>query len=372
MLLRQAKNRLRPAATLTEVLVAIFIMGIGLLALLSLFPLGALSMAQAIKDDRTAHAAKNAFAVAELFNIHNDPYVYPQAAYQYPQNALISDGYVNPLPGVMPPLADPTKPSYPVYVDPYAFSFLGLNALQPLGQTVGNTGGIGISRRSPALATNLGSMVFPISNQPTVRWFTLLDDVSNFQDNAAPVLAPLPLPPVAPFIQPTVQRANRYSWAYMLRRPKSGDPTVVDVSVVVYSGRSLSILGETAYSTGVDPATLAPTQGVRFDPSLKYVDVSFPVGQAPPVRRGSWILDATVVVPTNPPQPDPHGFFYRVVEVTDLGTVAAGTNAFRLELQTSPKAASFVVQGGNVIPYGVLIVMENVVEVFDKGQGWKP
>jgi prepilin-type N-terminal cleavage/methylation domain-containing protein len=38
--------------TLTEVLVAIFIMGIGLLALLSLFPLGALTMAQAIKDDR--------------------------------------------------------------------------------------------------------------------------------------------------------------------------------------------------------------------------------------------------------------------------------------------------------------------------------
>src|SRR5207245_5291547 len=66
----------RRAATLTEVLVAIFIVGIGLLALLSLFPLGALSMAQAIKDDRTAHAANNAFAIAEMFNIHNDPLIY--------------------------------------------------------------------------------------------------------------------------------------------------------------------------------------------------------------------------------------------------------------------------------------------------------
>jgi hypothetical protein len=160
----------------------------------------------------------------------------------------------------------------------------------------------------------------------------------------------------------------------MLRRPKSGDPTVVDVSVVLYSGRSLSVLGETAYSTGVDPATLAPTRGVRFDPSLKYVDVSFPVGQAPPVRRGSWILDATVVIPTNPPQPDPHGFFYRVVEVTDLGTLGAGINGFRLELQTNPKAASYYIPapGSPPVPYGVLIVMENVVEVFDKGQGWKP
>src|SRR5437660_11496786 len=53
----------RPAATLVEVLVAIFVTAIGLLALLTLFPLGALSMAQAIKDDRTAHSAKNANAI---------------------------------------------------------------------------------------------------------------------------------------------------------------------------------------------------------------------------------------------------------------------------------------------------------------------
>ena len=40
------------AVTLLEVLAAIFIMGLGLLALLSLFSIGALSMAQTIKDDR--------------------------------------------------------------------------------------------------------------------------------------------------------------------------------------------------------------------------------------------------------------------------------------------------------------------------------
>jgi hypothetical protein len=46
--------------TLLEVLVAIFIMAIGLLALLTLFPLGALRMAQALKDDRTAQVAVSA------------------------------------------------------------------------------------------------------------------------------------------------------------------------------------------------------------------------------------------------------------------------------------------------------------------------
>jgi hypothetical protein len=49
-------------ATLVEVLAAIFIMGVGLLALLTLFPLGALDMAQAIEDERTGAVAVEAQA----------------------------------------------------------------------------------------------------------------------------------------------------------------------------------------------------------------------------------------------------------------------------------------------------------------------
>ena len=52
-------------AALVEVLIAIFIMGIGLLALLTLFPLGAIEMAQAIQDDRTAAVAADAIALSE-------------------------------------------------------------------------------------------------------------------------------------------------------------------------------------------------------------------------------------------------------------------------------------------------------------------
>ena len=50
--------------TLVEVLVAIFVMGVGLLALLQLFPVGALEMARAIKDDRTAAVAAEASALS--------------------------------------------------------------------------------------------------------------------------------------------------------------------------------------------------------------------------------------------------------------------------------------------------------------------
>jgi hypothetical protein len=55
----------RAGVTLIEVLAAIFITGVGLLALLVLFPLGALSLAQAIQDDRTAAVAQGAVALGQ-------------------------------------------------------------------------------------------------------------------------------------------------------------------------------------------------------------------------------------------------------------------------------------------------------------------
>jgi prepilin-type N-terminal cleavage/methylation domain-containing protein len=62
-----APSRARQAgSTLIEVLVAIFVMAIGLLAVLTVFPLGALSMAQEIKDDRTAAVASEATALSAL------------------------------------------------------------------------------------------------------------------------------------------------------------------------------------------------------------------------------------------------------------------------------------------------------------------
>jgi len=56
----------RTGITLVEVLVAIFIIGVGLLALLTLFPLGALELAQAIKDDRAGTIAAEAQVLGEV------------------------------------------------------------------------------------------------------------------------------------------------------------------------------------------------------------------------------------------------------------------------------------------------------------------
>src|SRR5207302_679219 len=94
----------RDGVTLIEVLVAIFVMGLGMIALLTLFPLGVLQMAQAIKDDRTAIAAANAASVAKVWNIRVDDNV--------------SQYYKNPVGTFGLPDASAGSSGYPVYVDP--------------------------------------------------------------------------------------------------------------------------------------------------------------------------------------------------------------------------------------------------------------
>jgi len=136
-------------------------------------------------------------------------------------------------------------------------------------------------------------------------------------------------------------------------------------------------LGETAFVQGVNPysPTANVTNFVWFDPSRNYVDIVWQ-GTKPSIRTGSWILDATMgyYVPASAVNvPDPHGFFYRVVGVTDVppNTVNPPSNVMRLELQTTPKRRSFY-NTTDTGAYGVLVVMENVVEVFEKGPGWQP
>ena len=72
----------RPGVTLTEVLVAMFTMAIGMLSLLTLFPLGAMQVGQALRDDRCRQTALQADAymrshwrhnVVEVLNSNNSP-----------------------------------------------------------------------------------------------------------------------------------------------------------------------------------------------------------------------------------------------------------------------------------------------------------
>ncbi len=61
-MIRNPRRADRSGVTLTEVLVAMFVMAIGMISLLTLFPLGAMQVGQALRDDRATQLARQADA----------------------------------------------------------------------------------------------------------------------------------------------------------------------------------------------------------------------------------------------------------------------------------------------------------------------
>jgi hypothetical protein len=271
----------RPAVTLIEVLVSMFIMAIGMLALLVLFPLGAISMGQALKDDRCASTASMAENIAIAMNVRNDP--------------TVTAGFAT---------------SSVVYVDPY-----------------GVAGGLGPVGTIPRV-----SVSFAVGSAARIdRWFSLPDDIA-FAQSGTP--------------DPTsgsVDRGRRYSYALLLRRLSSAPGNLINLSVVVYSGRPVGALtAEPPYPA--IPVTSLPPPYNLLDPKK-----SFAVGQpasALTVKIGGWVLDSS-------------GNFYRVTNISDTGL---GSTVLEVTPNLAPTFA-----GDKPV-----MVMEHVAEVFDKGTSWQP
>lgn len=419
----------RNATTLTEVLIAIFIMGIGLMAILALFPLGAVQMAQALKDQRAAEAAGNAAAMARIiwkqaceadatfmgatsatrpmFREGTTARNYPRAVQRfvmamddpnfndlanstpnpisYPGGPQIPAGPVgvpggfimNPAPGVggVPQLTDMTpmpltgpqanQSSYAVFVDPVGWivnsanpaqqCWLGYSSAVQQPTNAGNKTGLIARRplyiRNPTTGTpatvdwlQIG-FAAPVNGlQRIAKQVSLMDDMS-FNFDGTPDLDndPRTTPTTSPAETGTaLQRVGRYSWAYMFRRTRNKDFRFeVDVSVIVYSGRTFDVpTDERSYLGTTD-----------WDSRLVNLAYS---GNRPSIKRGYWILDSTVFNSNG--QPDPQARFYRVVNVDD-----ATPGVLKLELQT-PIAPS----GPRTTPR-VFTVLDNVVEVFQVG-----
>jgi prepilin-type N-terminal cleavage/methylation domain-containing protein len=325
----------RSGLTLTEVLVAIFIMGIGMLSLLVLFPLAALKMNQAIKDQRTADCARVASAFARFCPSSVTPGPPPEGC------GIRGDGAgSSPAKGVYPFYTDPNAdggwpsaqgtpppalgatyngPSYPVYVDPVGVSFA-----KSIGQ-MGN--GTGFRRVSPTFIT---------SGPMAAKWMSLLDEINFSPDGSAL--------PAGPYLN----RNPRYSWAYLCQQYAATSNAAsagvnVDLWVVVYDRRPAlpGSTPNTLQEETVCKATFTATNTQAF--------LDFSPNPAPQIKTGTWVLDATV-------QPDVHGFFYRIERASPTN------NPSRVEIELNiparASAANFV---------GVAVLMDGVVEVFERG-----
>ncbi len=227
----------RAGLTLVEVLVAIFIMGIGLLAIMTLFPLGLINYGQAMQDDRAAQAAANAAAIANMMGLRSDPNV----------NTMFNSA--------TPPLA--------IYVDPW---YAQVKPNTPLGTIprigVNNTFG-------PPAQPNMTFNPWPYSNRPS-QWFGLTDDY-DFTLDGTPASS-----------GSVVTSAGYYTWCYMLRRPpEAGNFT--DLSIVIYKGRSTDVYDPSTEQT-IAPIAPSPTP-------LPAGTTTFSITPAPNLGKTGWILD---------------------------------------------------------------------------------
>jgi hypothetical protein len=341
----------RPAITLIEAMMAIFVMAIGLLALLTLFPLGAFSMAQALKDQRTAEAAINATAQFKALGLGTDSTVTGTGAGRTIDNTYFENPWPPPAnqqaipPNGLPAINAGSAFTYPVYIDPPGVS-------AGMGSTVGglNQGGnsypgspafIGIPRVSLSLVPAMGATAW------LSRHFTLQDDLT-FQTNGTADTTP-----------GYVQREGRYTWAYMVRRVRTGvsPPEVpLDITVVVYAGRSPG----PAVGAPNPPGEYAYTN-TAFTPASNLVTIDYTGQPKPALRRGTWVLDSRMLDDSN--NPAPQGYFYRVVNVNEVSATV-------IEAEVQSPLGGPLRNPPNMTKPGPLVVMESVSEVFEKGTSY--
>lgn len=363
--------RRRAAVTLVEVLVAIFVMGIGMIALLTLFPIGVLRMQQAINDELAAQSANNAHTLSLIYNLRNDgsPLVPGVVA-----DATNADYLANPLPGVLQP-ADPYGESYAVMVDPIGFSS-GATSFW-----VGGASYPGILRRRP--------VSYAAGAAAINSTFTLWDDMSFNNDLT------LGLPGTPELAGTAVLRNSRFSWVYTLRRPVTSDRSVVDCSIVVFNSRSLSLnanltLGENVYAPAGAFSGGGGAQGAFFNPFSNTITVYYntTTGPIPPqVRPGNWIMDATQYLTKNPAgvvSGAQHAYWYRVLSTTDAVDGSGNTyTVFEVQGQIrgfnnfstwvtsaagNPSATTVADPiSGQPCWQGTVLILDGVVEVFEKG-----
>jgi prepilin-type N-terminal cleavage/methylation domain-containing protein len=419
----------RRGLTLTEVLVALFILAIGLLAIMSLFPIGALRVAAAMKDDRCAYAASNS---EKLFrytwkkawldqngNLNDDdaltsnqlptnPFGYQSSvnttiASLDNRNAtvpntpvnfqVLTGGYVidgndaaDPQRVASKALTKATNnPSWPVYIDPIGYvtqpSVLA-NKRNWLGLAAGGAGGQGnaatrLIPRRDLITTDYTNIItqlaLPANLVKRLNIFTTTDEFTFDENGAAGNVGVT-----------AVKREGNYNTAWLMQRQSNKNRAEVNLNVVVYRKRPatdvageervlLSAINANAGNNRVlfSNTTGAPANIVR----LEYVGIA----NRMPYRSGQWFLNASSYVVTETINGATtntirqYADFYRIVAVTEVAT--SPTNGIiELELETplrimplTSTTNGFTRTVNQTTSRNVAMWLDGVVEVFDRG-----
>jgi hypothetical protein len=345
----------RKGMSMAEVLVALFLLALGTIAILTMFPLGMYHMGQALKDDRTAQAAQQADASMRMYWRMN--VVEPGVSTTEPLSAAMS----NPDSGLAAAFQRGTAtvtsgPSYPVCVDP-----MGVWAPWGTLNTPAHQYWMGGAVATPPLPPFIGrrsvNMLTSLPAGASQRFCSLMDGYG-FAENGTPSQS-----------TGSVDRELRYNWMWILQRPDVTVPNTASMTVVVFDKRAFQFAQQNAEQVfsseypNQAPFFTAPGNAnntIVMQPLLTTIQVPVARG-VPTVQKGGWLLDATYLPAGNAfaPAGMRHAIFYRVVSVTDNTATTGFTD---IEVQSPIRRLD-----GTTNSYpGTLIHLTGVSEVFER------
>ncbi len=333
----------RPGTSLLEVLVGLGIMAVGAISAFVLFPLSAINVSRAMVDDRATTCAITADGQARDFHRRN---VVEREAMGLPASEAYHFAMDNPAVGgvtAMPPLSpnDP-NPSYPVFTDPMGIAARGV---VPVGTFATRVGTTFVPRVDLAVTTGNKSLA--------LRFCSQLDGLTFDEGGKVPGGFDM--------------RELRYNWLWVFQRPSNRDRYTVRQQIVIHDKRQ-HLFAPPGSEAGYDNVLFVPGETSISNVPAIAIDAG--------LRRGSWVMDATVTdgSATDTPEgdgnrrPKRHAEFYRVLSVTENTSTNPSTYVLEVHKEiTRPDGLLARTAGANPYAYtGTLVFFPAVVEVFER------
>ncbi|MDY3552348.1 prepilin-type N-terminal cleavage/methylation domain-containing protein [Gemmata sp. JC717] len=317
----------RSGLTMTELLVAIFVVAIGLAGVMSMVPFGAKQMSDALVADRAAsHAHTTDGMMRSIWREKVIDDTSGNGSGEPFWTALVNPGNGLPLLGPTDPAA-----SYPVFIDPIGYGRSG--GVNDNKNWVGDNGkaDTAIPRRTLNDFPNADNAIRAWSQPDGFSW-------DEAQDSAVPVNG-------------AAMREYRYNSLAVVQRPANNQQNTATLKIVVFSNRRPRF-----FPTGSE-AVIPQAANVIFTPGSTAVQV--PISQIPAsseIRKGGWIMDGTVNSTFR------HANFYRVVSALDNGSTNAGVAVLDIELHTPIKR----IDGGTSSYPATIVLFPGVAGVFER------
>ncbi len=306
-------NRTRAGFSLTEVIVALFIMALGIISLLTLFPLGAVQMGRALRDDRSQTTAVIADAKMRMLWLGQLDGTYAPQAFYYTLDT-------GPAAALLPSRAGLSGPSYPLLFDPVGFT----SYVTPKRDQI--AGASGIARHTSLAPYSL------TTTDIAANYASMPDDLS-FKPDATPEPGDT---------TGLLVRQGRFNFAVMLQRPNNAIPTMTNMKVLVFDRRVPGIAANNETQYTMAGVTVGDTQ-------LTFNTINMGL------RTGSWIMDGTI----NAASGIRNANFYRVLSVEEVG----GTTTV-IDLESPIVKPSGEFNGPSYVPS--FYVFQELIDVFDR------